>query len=92
MGIVGTAADQIFGHVKLDAPLGPEPADDLFHLGHDFRADAVAGEDKKGRICHGNAPVLADGTGLAKDGPGVKGWRVGSRGFSRVKFRLIYCY
>mgnify|MGYP006158241359 CR=1 FL=1 len=53
MCVIGAAAHKVFGHVEFDPALGVEPADDLFHLGHDFGTDAVAGEDKDGGIGHG---------------------------------------
>ena len=47
VSVVAAAADQTFFDLE-----GPQSAriherDELFHLGHDFRADAIAGEEKK---------------------------------------------
>jgi hypothetical protein len=53
MHVIGRATDKIFADVEMDAALGAHPADDPFHLGHDFRADAVTGKDKEGGIGHG---------------------------------------
>jgi hypothetical protein len=51
--IIGAAADEIFRHVEMDIALLTEPTDDFLDLGHHFGANAVAGEDKNGRVCHG---------------------------------------
>ena len=51
MGVVGAAADEVLLDVEGQA-VGVEPADDLPDLGHDLGADAVAGEDEKGRAGH----------------------------------------
>jgi len=72
--VIGAAADEVFADVEVDAALGAEPADDLFHLGHDFGADAIAGEDEKGGIGHGGSPA-----GLGIVGGGLAAW------FGRVK-------
>ena len=59
MGVVGAASDQILGHLEAYVLVAVEPVDDLANLGHDLRTDTVSGEDQKGRIGHGQAPVLA---------------------------------
>jgi hypothetical protein len=57
MHIIGRTADQVFGHVEMDATPFAKPPDKLGHLGHDFGADAVARQDKKGRIGQDAPPV-----------------------------------
>jgi hypothetical protein len=47
MGVVAAAADQpLLGLERGDARLGQE-AEQAFHLGHDLRADAVAGKQEE---------------------------------------------
>ena len=52
VGVVGASADQVFRDVEQDAATRAHPADDLFHLGHDFGADAVAGKDEERGVGH----------------------------------------
>jgi hypothetical protein len=53
MGVIGAAADEALVGLELGDALGVHPGDDLLHLGHDFRADAVAGEIEDVVGCHG---------------------------------------
>ena len=61
VSVIGAAADQILGHVKRHVALVTIPDDDALHLGHDFGADAVSGEDQKGRVRHGCASLAVCG-------------------------------
>ena len=42
-----SAADQILGHLEIETAVLGEPVDHLAHLGHHFRADAVARQDQE---------------------------------------------
>ena len=52
MGVVAGAADQAFLGGELVGALGIEEFDQPLHLGHHFRADAVAGEQQEIVGCH----------------------------------------
>ena len=47
MGVIGCTPDQVFGQVEFQPAIVTEPRHDLDNLGHDFRADPVAGKNKK---------------------------------------------
>ena len=73
MGVIGGAADQIFGHIELQPSRRPHPVDDFAHLGHHFGADAVAGQDQEGGVGHGQgvlrkitAPAVTAAPGRVK--------------------------
>jgi hypothetical protein len=58
--VIGRAADKVLAHVEGDA-LRAEPVDDLAHLGHDFGADPVAGQDKQCTVGHAPRDVVPGG-------------------------------
>jgi hypothetical protein len=56
VGVVGTAADQSVLGLERAHAVGVHPRDQLFDLGHDLGADAVAGEQKELVGRHGWMP------------------------------------
>ena len=50
--VVGAAADETGLELEVGKLLAVEPGDELFDLGHDLGADAVAGEEEERLACH----------------------------------------
>ena len=70
VGVVGAAADQPLLVFERAHAMGVHPCDQPFHLGHDFGADAVAGEQEELVGGHDAEP-----RGCAQNGGGLlKGW------------------
>jgi transcriptional regulator with XRE-family HTH domain len=75
MGIIGTAAHQPLGDIKMNAALVAHPGDDLFDLVHNFGANAVAGQDQDRWVCHVTLAAKSVAGGLALGAAGVKSVR-----------------
>ncbi len=54
--VIRRAADQIFGDVEVHPARLAEPRDYFAHFGHDLGANAIAGQDQKGRVRHRVSP------------------------------------
>src|SRR6056297_2343427 len=57
MRVIGGATDEILADVEGHVALGTIPVDDLDDLGHDFGADAIAGQDQKRGVAHWACPL-----------------------------------
>ena len=55
MRVIGRAADQTLVGLEAGAQLCVHDGDELLDLGHGFRADAVAGQEEKTALGHGNS-------------------------------------
>ena len=55
-GVDGRAANKVLAAVHGEPVFGGNNVEHAKGLGHDFGADAVAGEDENGRIGHGGLP------------------------------------
>ena len=82
MHIIGAAAHQIFKHVKRQGALGSIPIDHFAHFGHHFWANTIAGQNKKGGVCHFQR--FLRNMSFCKNG------RVGKRSIPSCHAQLVY--